>query len=383
MLLVVGSTAVFLGLAARPRPTARPLPSPATASPSPSPFVPTPGPTASVCVDLTTWTLDRRLEQLLLVSGVFADLGASAAPARAGVGGFVLFGQPAAGAAPVISAELLALRDDASANGQVVPWISTDEEGGRVQRLAGVIGALPSPRDMGASWTPDHIRSAMAAHATAMRALGVDVDLAPVLDVAPRGDLVADEADRAFSDDPQVVAADGLAYAAGLRAGGVAAVVKHFPGLGHADVNTDLGPSTGPPLSSLQAVDLRPFESAIGAGVPAVMVSHVRVPGLSGALPASLAPATYELLRDSLGFTGVAMTDALDAKAISAAGYSQPAAAVAAIRAGADLAMIDAAQWQPSLAALRAAVRGGLLSDTAIDAGVARVLAAKGLGVCS
>lgn len=383
VLLVVGVSAAFLAFVRLPRTPAGPRASPTPPPVAVIPFVPTPGPAAGVCVDVSSWLLDRRLEQLLMISAAFGDLESSLRPASAGVGGFVIFGQPAASAASDITRGLAALRAAAAAGGGVSPWLSTDEEGGYIQRLANVAGPLPAPRQMPIRWTPDQVRAELAAHAAALRALGIDMDLAPVLDVAPPGDKVADEADRAFSDDPVVVNDYGIAFLAGLREGGVTAVVKHFPGLGHANANTDLAAATDPPLKSLEGDDLLPFGAAVAAQVPVVMISHVRVPGLSDGAPASLSPSTYELLRGQLHFSGVALTDALDAKAISAAGYTQSGAAVAAIRAGADVAMVDASEWQPALSALRSAVRSGSLPEAVVNADVARILIAKGLGVCS
>jgi hypothetical protein len=141
-------------------------------------------------------------------------------------------------------------------------------------------------------------------------------------------------------------------------------------------------PATVPPLSQLAGNDLVPFERYSAAGFPVVMVGHPIVPGLTSNLPASLSPATYQLLRGQVGFKGVALTDDLDARAVSAAGYSQPAAAVAAIAAGADMVMIDASLWQATVGALSDALVGGRLSQTAVDASVARILAAKGLATC-
>jgi beta-N-acetylhexosaminidase len=159
------------------------------------------------------------------------------------------------------------------------------------------------------------------------------------------------------------------------------AVIKHFPGLGHANADTDLEPALDPSLAQLRTDDLIPFQRAIAAGAPVVMVSHAEVPGLSGSTPASLSPATYQLLR-GLGFRGVAMTDSLQAGAISGAGYSQPAAALAALTAGADMAMIDASTWSATVSALTAALSTGRLSLTNVNASVRRVLAAKGIRVC-
>jgi hypothetical protein len=260
--------------------------------------------------------------------------------------------------------------------------MSTDEEGGPIARLANVVGPLPSPRQMAAQWTPGQVQSVMAGHGSAMRALGITMDLAPVLDTANPNNTVAGENYRSFSENGQVAASYGIAYTNGLRAGGIIPVAKHFPGLGHASANTDLGPATDPPLSQLQGDDLIPFAQAIAAGVPVVMVGHPMVPGLTGSTPASLAPATYHLLRSTLGFGGVAITDDLAAGAIAQAGFSQSAAAVQAIAAGADMAMIDASQWSATAGALTQAVTTGRLSLAAVDASVARILAGKGIATC-
>ncbi len=332
---------------------------------------------------VTAWPVSQRVEQLLMVAGQFSDLSASTPMASAGVGGLVLFGQPAAGSGPTISSGIGSLDASARAHGQIVPWMSTDEEGGPIARLAQVIGPLPSPRQMAAGWTPAQVQSAMTSHGSAMASLGVTMDLAPVLDTASPGDTVAGESYRSFSENGGVAASYGLAYARGLRAGGVVPVAKHFPGLGHASADTDNGPATDPPLSQLETDDLIPFEQAALGQLPVVMVGHPMVPGLTGSVPASLSPAAYQFLRTQVGFGGVAMTDDLDAGAISAAGYTQAAAAVRAIESGADMAMIDAGQWSATVSALLHAVSSGALPMARVDAAATRILAAKGIPACS
>ena len=331
---------------------------------------------------VATWSVAQRLEQLIMVSGSFSDLTASAPPASAGVGGFVLYGQPAAGSGPSIQSGLSGLAADATSAGQVVPWFSTDEEGGTVARLANVIGSLPSARQMAAQWSPSQVQAALANHGAAMRSLGVNIDLAPVLDTASPSNTIADESNRSFSDNESVVSAYGLAFANGLRASGVVPVVKHFPGLGHASANTDLGPAKDPTLAELEANDLIPFERAISASMPVVMVGHPSVPNLTGGAPASVSAATYRFLRISLHFSGVAMTDSLAAGALSSVGYTQASGAVAAVEAGADMVIIDAPEWQATLTALEQAVSRGALPLTSIDASVYRILAAKGSRMC-
>ena len=406
VMLGVGVAVLYIGgdhtlSAAATRPTAAPSVSPsstdgptATASPSvaptpsatPSPTVdptptPTPTPTPPSCVNVASMPISQQVNQLIMVSGDFSNVGASAAYARAGVGGFVFFGQPAAGSGPRISAGLAGLFNDARASGQILPWTSTDEEGGYVARLSNLIGSLPAPRWMAANWTPAHVQSVITAHARAMWNLGITMDLAPVVDTALPSNTIADEADRSFSFDPHTAATYGVAFANGLHAGGVVAVAKHFPGFGQANANTDLSPATDPSLAELQGRDLIPFEQAIANGVPVIMITHASVPGLTGSVPASLSPATYQYLRNTLHFNGVTLTDSLSAVAITDY-YSQPAAAVKAVEAGADMVMIQDTAWQGTLTALQNAVASGALPAAQLNASVTRILTAKSIATC-
>lgn len=335
------------------------------------------------CVEpVSTWSLSELVNQLLMVGGQFSDLGSSLPEAEAGVGGLVLFGRPAAGSGPAIRSGLSGLANAATRANRVVPWFSTDEEGGIVQRLANVAGRLPSARQMAAQWTPAQVEAQMATHGRAMRSLGLTMDLAPVLDVSSPDNVIAYEDERSFSNNPQVVASYGIAYEKGLRSGGVVPVAKHFPGLGHASADTDLAPATDPSLAQLQSDDLIPFERAVAAGVPVVMVGHPQVPGLTDGRPASLSAAACRYLKNNVHFSGVAMTDDLAAKAISDAGYSEPSAAVTAIEAGADMAMIDASAWPATVSALEQAVGSGALPLSRVEASVKRILAAKSALVC-
>ncbi|HTX63033.1 MAG TPA: glycoside hydrolase family 3 N-terminal domain-containing protein, partial [Acidimicrobiales bacterium] len=251
-----------------------------------------------------------------MVIGEFTSAPTLAPEAEAGVGGFVFLGEPAASAGPALHSSLSGLDADAIGARQVEPWMSTDTEGGPVSRLANVLGELPSAREMAAEWTPAQVESEMETRGADLRNLGITMDLAPVLDTASPTDPVADESQRSFSATPQVVASYGAAYAAGLRQAGVIAVGKHFPGLGHASADTDTGPATDPSLPELRTDDLIPFTRVIASGLPVVMVGHPIVPGLTNGLPASLSPATYTLLRTTLHFDGLTMTDSLSAGAI-------------------------------------------------------------------
>ena len=152
--------------------------------------------------------------------------------------------------------------------------------------------------------SPAQIRQLVTAVALRMRAAGVTMDLAPVLDldngVGPNNR--DPDGTRSFSLNPSIAAADGVAFLQGLEAGGVIPVVKHFPGLGQASGNTDVAPATTQPWTALQHAGLVPFESAFAAGAPVVMIANATVPGLS-TLPASISPVVMTtVLRDQLGF---------------------------------------------------------------------------------
>jgi beta-N-acetylhexosaminidase len=219
----------------------------------------------------------------------------------------------------------------------------------------------------------------------------VNMDLAPVVDVDGRNvapSRTNPDGWRSFSGSTSVVSKDGVAYMNGMRAGGVIPVVKHFPGLGGSSYNSDFGPARTLPWSTLQKVGIPPFTAAIKAGAPAVMVSNNIVPGLSSG-PASLSPtAISSELRGKLGFKGLVVTDSLSAKAISAAGFGIPAAAVQALRSGADMVMFDlkgdvASQTSSIASAITNAVAGGHLARSRLVDAAGHVLAVRHVHLCS
>jgi beta-N-acetylhexosaminidase len=258
--------------------------------------------------------------------------------------------------------------------------------------VTNLVAPAPWAMTMGARWTPARVLAEGRRVGIAMRAAGFNVDLAPVLDVDGRAVYPgARDPDglRSFSGNPETVAADGAAFAQGLDGSGVTAVVKHFPGLGGATGNTDYGPAATEPWPALVRGALIPFEAAIARGVPAVMMSNARVPGLS-AHPASLSPVVYRYLRTHLGFTGLIVTDSLSAGAISAAGYRVPAASVAALEAGADLVLAGTpsspgeslALARSTATAIEAAVARGALSRATLVGAAAHVVAARNALAC-
>lgn len=269
------------------------------------------------------------------------------------------------------------------ASARIPVTVAVDDEGGRVQRVDDLDGELPSARRM-AELGPAEVRALAAERGAALAARGVTMDIAPVVDLGgqPRGAVIGD---RSFGEDPAAVTDYALAFAQGLGDAGVASVVKHFPGHGRADGDSHRGRVTSPPLEDLRAADLRPYADLVGPGQPlagggtAVMVGHLDVPGLTTDLPSSLTPAVYALLRDEIGFDGLVMTDDLGAMQAITDAYPLPEAVVAALAAGADLAL-----WSnpddpgPVLVALERALAEGGLDPAANDAAAGRVLRAKG-----
>lgn len=357
----------------------------ATSSP---PSATTTGGSAKSCTVrqvVATWRLRRLAWQTVVVPVQETGVAAVGDEVAAGAGGVILFGS----AAPAdLGTELRRLT--ALAPG-VEPFVMSDEEGGLVQRLANLVGRIPSARTMGATLTPTQIRHLAHRVGSRMSALGVvTMDLAPVLDLdnGPGPSAENPIGTRSFSIHPRVATAAGMAFAAGLRNAGVVPVVKHFPGLGEATANTDVAPAWTKPWAELQRQGLRPFEAAVRAGLPAVMVSNARVPGLT-AIPASLSfRVTRGVLRRQLGFHGLVITDALSGGAIRGAGYDVPSATVRALRVGADMVLFSAEASQvaavarSTVAAIVEAVRTGELRRARLRTAAVHVLEAKHAQLC-
>jgi beta-N-acetylhexosaminidase len=254
--------------------------------------------------------------------------------------------------------------------------VSIDQEGGLVKRISGP--PKSSAETMGARGAA-YSRRQGAATGKSLRGVGVNVDLAPVLDVARRGGFI-DEQMRAFGRKPGQVARSGVAFARGLEAQGVAATAKHFPGLGATADNTDLRPSTirlG--AGTLREVDERPYESYVAAEGDLVMVSSARYPALgTGKLPASQSKRLIRReLRDRLGFEGVTITDSLEAPG-ARAGAGPAKVAIRAAAAGSDLLLyVHCDAGMRAALALRRALAAGKLDRERFEASVDRILALR------
>jgi len=260
--------------------------------------------------------------------------------------------------------------------------VSIDEEGGRVSRLAGLIGSQPSPRVLAQSHTPDEVYKIALARGGAMKKLGITVDFAPVVDVtdAPDDTVIGD---RSFGADPATVTDYAGAYARGLRDAGLLPVLKHFPGHGHGSGDSHTGGVVTPPIADLQNNDLIPYRTLAGQPPVGVMVGHLQVPGLTGTDPASLSPAAYALLRsgDYGGppFNGPVFTDDLSSMQAISDRFGVPEAALRSLQAGADIALWVTTDEVPAvLDRLQKALAAGELTMAAVDASVLRMAAVKG-----
>ncbi len=255
--------------------------------------------------------------------------------------------------------------------------VATDQEGGRVRRLAWA-GPFPSTTELGGLGAP-RIRAAATASGKTLRLAGVNVNLAPVADVPVSGSFMALD-QRTFAASPLSVTAAAVAFARGLAAARVAAAVKHFPGIGRAALNTDRAAVTiGATQAELTRGDLVPFRAAIRAGTPMVMISNATYPALDGK-PATWSPRIQSLLRRELGFEGVTITDALDGAAATR-GRTLPAVTALAAEAGIDLLLLTGSEAS-SAAAFEHVVANaerGRLSTTALRASYDRIVELKRL----
>ncbi len=217
--------------------------------------------------------------------------------------------------------------------------VAMDQEGGGVVRLFDV-PVPPAAMALGFADDPDLTREVAMAAARGLRAVGVNLDFAPVADVNsnPLNPVIAD---RSFGSEPGLVARHVAAFVTGLQAEGVGATLKHFPGHGDTDVDSHLDlPTVDGPLEELRQVELPPFAAGVRAGAAAVMSAHIVLPAIDGERPATLSSAALSgLLRGELGFDGVIATDALDMRAISDL-WPAPVAAVMSLQAGADLPLV-------------------------------------------
>ena len=262
--------------------------------------------------------------------------------------------------------------------------LMTDQEGGEVRRLPGAptlsekqIGAM---RPLSAAETA--ARKAGSGAAANLRSYGLNVDLAPVLDVYRKAGDFDDQFQRSYSKRPAIVSALGERFVRAMQKDKVAATVKHFPGLGGATKNqdTDVAPVTiNLSAAALKNTDEYPYKGAIAAGVKLVMVSWAVYPHLGSKRPAGLSSEIVQgQLRRRLGYKGITITDAIGAGALRAYGSASNRALLAAV-AGMDLILASdsVAQGQQSLGGLEGGYNSGKLNQATFRAVVAQILALR------
>ncbi|GAA3456147.1 glycoside hydrolase family 3 protein [Dactylosporangium matsuzakiense] len=254
--------------------------------------------------------------------------------------------------------------------------ISTDQEGGIVNRIGAPLAVSPGNMAIGATQDPRGALRAAKVSGTELLQLGINVVDAPVVDVNTNPRNAAD-GPRAFGDRTAPVSLFGAAAVAGYRLAGIGAQAKHFPGLGDTTVNTDNGVAvTNETRDQILTTHIPPFQAAIAAGVPSIMAAHIVASALdpTGA-PASLSrPIVTDLLRHRLHYDGVVITDALDAAALAAIPGDQ--IVLRAIDAGVDQLLMPA-DPPAAIQAVLDAVASGRLSEARIDQSVRRILRMK------
>ena len=258
-------------------------------------------------------------------------------------------------------------------------WVSVDQEGGRVARLRKPFTEWPPMAVLGRSGSVELASRFAAALAAELRAVGITLDYAPVLDIHtnPKNPVIGD---RALADDAELVARLGAAIVRGMQDNGVAACGKHFPGHGDTTVDSHLElPLVEHPPDRIRRVECVPFRAAIKADVAFIMTAHVLVPSLDEK-PATLSPRVVQaLLRDELGFPGVILSDDLEMNAI-AQSFAIPEAAVQAVVAGCDAVLICSGDVETQAATLEAlvhAVEDGRIAYGRVEDALTRLRHAK------
>ena len=292
------------------------------------------------------------------------------------LGGVILF------ARNIVDAEQVSeLAYDASRlNADLPLWVSVDQEGGRVARLKAPFTEWPPMITLGRSGDVRLAERFARALASELKAVGITLDFAPVLDVHtnPKNPVIGD---RALAEDPKTGAELGAAIIRTLQGEGIAACGKHFPGHGDttADSHEDL-PLVEHPPERLRETEFVPFAAAIAADVATIMTAHVFVPSLDEEQPATLSRRVItDVLRGELKYEGVILSDDLEMKAV-ASRYDVPAAAVMAIEAGCDGVLICSGNHDRQAAALEAivhAVEGERLSVADVENALKRHRRAK------
>lgn len=367
MLLLCGCGNTSEVLATTPPETTRaPLAQPAPTEPAPTQTTP-PDPLLEL---LGTMTLEEKVGQMILAR--CPEENALEDVSLYHLGGYVLFGRDFENQTPDTIRQTLSGYQERS---RIPLLLAVDEEGGRVCRVSNHDAfrpePFPAPRTLYAQGGLPLVLSMESEKAYLLSSLGINVNLAPVCDIAqnPQSFLYG----RSLGEGPEetgVFVAESLRRMAEYGVGGV---MKHFPGYGENGDTHLSAIGDDRPLSQLEDWDLLPFRAGMETGLGAVMVSHNTVAALDDRLPASLSPNVVAYLRQNLGYSGVILTDELSMGALQ--DYSGAQAAVLAVKAG--VSMLCTTDYVTQIAAVMEAVEQGEISETAVDDAVYRILAWK------
>lgn len=347
---------------------------PATLPPTQPPTQPTTQPRQPedpVEVLLHRLSLEQKVGQMFLAR--CPESGAAEAVAQYGLGGLLLFGRDFAGETPGTMRTKIQGYQAAAA---LPLLIAVDEEGGTVTRVSSYTAfrssPFASPRELYSQGGMDAVLSAEAEKAQLLAGLGINVNMAPVCDIATEPGAFMYK--RSLGQSPEITGQFVSGAVRTMQEQGVAAVMKHFPGYGNnADTHVGIARDSRS-LSELESRDTQPFYDGIAAGGGAILVSHNIVEALDAQNPASLSPAMHRYLRLAMGFDGVIITDDLSMDAI-AKQYGVGEAAVLAVLAGNDL--LCSTEYRTQYPAVLDACRSGRIPEETVNQAVYHVLAWK------
>lgn len=293
------------------------------------------------------------------------------------VGGFILFKRNIKDANQAVSL-INSLKETNAINKQPL-FIGIDEEGGRVTRMPGEFIKLPTNKVIGRVNNGDYSFNIGKAIARELKAFGMNMDFAPVLDINsnPANPVIGD---RAFGSNAEIVSKLGIETMKGIQSQGVVSVVKHFPGHGDTSEDSHIGlPVVNNDLNRLKSFELLPFFEAIKTNADAVMIAHILLPKVDEVNPSSLSKTIItDILRKDLKFNGVVITDDMTMGAIIKK-YDIGAAAIKSINAGSDIILVchDYEKEVSVLKALKEAVKAGDIHEDTINNSVYRIIKLK------
>lgn len=333
-------------------------------------------------MDIKNLSLEQKIGQMLLlpIEGTELSPGTKEHLLKHKIGNFIYFAHNLTDYKSIrkLSDSLQQAAKEASG---IPAFISADQEGGMVTRAYSGATHYPSNMAITAAGMEDAVQEMSGMVARELKALGINLNHAPVLDVNnnPENPVIGI---RAYSDNPETVASMATSYIRGLQKGGVLANAKHFPGHGDTYKDSHLAlPSIAHDMDRLNSVELVPFKAAIADGVDSIMTAHIIFKAIDSKRPATLSPNVLTgLLRNKLGFKGLILTDSMTMNAIQDH-YGLEKGCIMAINAGADILCMNAdeAGQASSYKAILAAVNAGEIPIEKIDTAVERILKYKAI----